>query len=234
MFTTAASKLAEYFQVDKVRESAKSAEESFNVAPTNEVLAVAEHKDVRVLGVFRWGLVPYWAKDPSIGNRMINARAESLQKSNAYKKAFERRRCLITADGFYEWEKLPSGKKRPFFIRRPTGEPIAFAGLWERWRDPSVEDEDADDAFLRTCVIVTTDANSTLQRVHDRMPVVLLPEAWEMWLDPDNHDIEALQKLLVPAPDDYLEIYPVSTEVNNVRNNGPQLIELDDSAEGRG
>ena len=198
----------------------------YNVAPSQLVYAIAERRRTddqphRQLGSFRWGLVPSWAKDPSIGNRMINARAETLSSRNAYKRALVRHRCIIPADAFYEWQVRELGGKRqkaPYVIRHRDGSPLAFAGLWEVWHD-------AEDQPLRTCVIITTEANRLLAPIHDRMPVVLPPDAWDEWLDPENQDVSRLQKLLVPAPAKEFEAYEISTLVNNVRHEGPDLIE---------
>jgi putative SOS response-associated peptidase YedK len=196
-------------------------EPSYNVAPTNDVYAVLDDGGVRRLDAFHWGLVPIWAKDPRQGSKMINARAETLAAKNAYKPAFKRRRCIIPADGFYEWKKIPGQKtKQPHFIHRPDGEPLAFAGLWEVWRGPDKQGDP-----LRSCTIVTTSANETMQPLHDRMPVILPASAWEEWLDPANDDIDTLGKLLVPAPPELIVTHPVSTEVNSVRNKGAELIE---------
>ncbi|MDQ1373010.1 MAG: hypothetical protein QOJ09_348 [Actinomycetota bacterium] len=211
--------LAERFQVAEVR--ADELGERFNVAPTDEVYAVAEGKDgTRRLGTFKWGLVPFWAKDPKVGSRMINARVETLQSK--FKRTLERRRCIIPADGFYEWQERPEGqKKQPFFIHRKDTEPLAFAGLWEVWHD----DDHPDREPLRTCSIITTDANQVVARTHDRMPVMLPPEAWKPWLDVDQHDLDVVQALLVAPPADELEVYPVSLDVNSVRNDGAHLVE---------
>ncbi|MGK2949168.1 MAG: SOS response-associated peptidase [Acidimicrobiales bacterium] len=195
----------------------------YNVAPTNDVYAVLADGSTRHLDAFHWGLVPSWAKDPKIGSKMINARAETLAEKNAYKASFKRRRCLIPADGFYEWKKHPTeakGKKQPYFIHRPDGEPYAFAGLWELWRGPEKDQEP-----LRSCTIITTSPNEPMAAIHDRMPVILPPDAWDTWLDRGNDDLELLGKLLVPAPPQVITMHPVSTEVNNVRNQGPQLTE---------
>jgi putative SOS response-associated peptidase YedK len=156
---------------------------------------------------------------------MINARAESVGTKNAYKPAFKRRRCLIPADGFYEWKKVPGAKrKQPYFISRPDGEPIVFAGLWEVWRGPKDEKGERTGEPLRSATIITTTPNETMAQIHDRMPVILPPSSWDDWLDPDNDDIETLGKLLVPAPPDITRLTPVSTQVNSVRNKGPELI----------
>ena len=176
----------------------------------------------------RWGLVPFWAKDPSVGSRMINARAETVTTTSAYARPFERRRCIVPADGFYEWQPRPDRKaKQPFYIRRPDGAPLAFAALWDSWRPTKGSDE----GRLVSTVLITTAANDVLRPIHDRMPVVLPPAAWEAWLDPDNHDVEALTELLVPAPDALLEAVPVSSAVGSVRNDGPELVERVDPGE---
>jgi putative SOS response-associated peptidase YedK len=210
--------LAERFHVTEVRP--ETLEPSYNVAPRAAVPVVAERHGERVRDVVRWGLVPFWAKDPKIGDRMINARAERLLGSNAFKRPFERKRCIVPADGFYEWQKLDTKRKQPWFIRRRDGEPLAFAGLWETWHDPA--DEDAPP--VRSCVIITTEPNELLAPIHDRMPVVLPETDWDTWLDVDNHDVASLRKLLVPLPADELEAWAVSTRVNKADNDGPELI----------
>ncbi len=213
--------LAAYFGVDQVAETVL--QPNYNVAPTQDVYAVVEDEDTRHLDAFFWGLVPSWAKDAKIGSRMINARAETLAEKNAYKSSFAKRRCLIPADGFYEWKKLGPGKKpkkQPMFVRRADGAPLAFAGLWSVWRGP-----DQDQEPLRSVTIVTTTPNTTMVGVHDRMPVIVPEADWGSWLDRDDHDLAALQELLVPASDELLVIHPVSTQVNNVRHNGPDLLE---------
>ena len=173
----------------------------------------------RQLVFLHWGLVPSWADDPKIGNRMINARSESLADKPAYRTAFQRRRCIIPADGFYEWQKIAGSKqKQPYFLHRPDDEPLAFAGLWEAWRGPEGD-------LLRSCAIITCGANETMAPIHDRMPVVLPPNAWSGWLDRGNHDVPALAKLLVPAPAGLLVPRPVSTDVNDVRTNDAHLVE---------
>ncbi len=213
--------LAAYFGVDQVAETAL--EPNYNVAPTQDVYAVVEDDGERHLDAFFWGLVPSWAKDVKIGARMINARAETVADKSAFKPSFARRRCLVPADGFYEWKKLGPGKKpkkQPMFVRRADGSPIAFAGLWSVWRGP-----DKDQPPLRSVTIITTKANRTMADIHDRMPVILPEDTWSTWLDRDNDDIASLSDLLVPVADDLITVTPVSTEVNNVRNNGPELIE---------
>jgi putative SOS response-associated peptidase YedK len=181
-----------------------------------------------VLDLVRWGLVPSWAESLSIGDRQINARAERIRTASAYKRAFARRRCIIPADGFYEWQTIsgddrPKKKiKQPWFFRRRDGEPLAFAGVWEIWHDPAGGD---DAPRVRTCSIITTRANELVAPVHDRMPVVLPESAWAEWLDRENRDIDRLHRLLVPAPVDELDAWPVTTLVNKPENNGPELVE---------
>jgi putative SOS response-associated peptidase YedK len=181
----------------------------------------------RELRVVRWGLVPFWAKDRSIGSRMINARAETVSEKPAFRSAFARRRCLLPADGYYEWYR-PDGAakaaKQPYYIRRADGRPLAFAGLYELWRDRAVPD-DHPDAWLWTTTIITTSAPDELGRIHDRMPMVIRPDRWADWLDPGNNDTGDVRGLLAPAVTGELISYPVSTAVNSVRNNGPRLIE---------
>lgn len=193
---------------------------NYNVAPTDMTMAVAMHDGKRVLTSFRWGLVPFWADDPKIGARMINARAESVAERSAFSRSFERRRCVIPADGFYEWERRPDGAKLPWFVHRADGEPMLFAGLWASWRDRG----NADAERLLTCAIITTDANEGLRDVHDRMPVVLEPAEVRTWLDAQSTPTE-LQSLLVPAREGILRRHRVTTRVNAVRNNDPSLIE---------
>ncbi len=198
----------------------------YNIAPSSDIYACTENREkVRSLQVFRWGLVPFWAKDPSVGQRMINARAETLAQRNAYRSAFSKRRCLVPADGFYEWRKPARGsglrRKQPYFIHRPDGEPMAMAGLWEAWRGPDRDSEEA----LYTVTLITTDANEDLAEIHDRTPAVIGPGDFEEWLDPENHDTGALSELLGPVPVGELEAYPVTPRVGNVRNDGPELIE---------
>jgi putative SOS response-associated peptidase YedK len=237
--TSTVSELASIFEVDEIRVEPMPAR--YNVAPTVQVYAVAlrrssseetmdggksgEKGPRRALGSFRWGLVPSWAKDPAVGARMINARAEGIAAKPAFRAAVARRRCLIPADAFYEWRRResPDGNRAgrlPYAIRRKDGRPMAFAGLWEVWRDQS----DPQSEPLRTCVIVTTRANDQMAPIHDRMPVVLAPENWAAWLDPST-DAETVAGLMAPAPSDWFEAFPVSTLVNKVSNDGPHLLD---------
>ena len=231
--------LADRFGVDDVSLDEHAAD--YNVTPRAMVPIVRERParddrpQTRVLSLVRWGLVPSWAKDPKIGDRLINARAESVASANSYKNAFGKRRCIVPADAFYEWaanDKLSSEKlkkhgrpRQPYLVHRRDGEPMAFAGLWEIWRDEAVADRDAPDGWLRTCTIITTPANDLVAPLHDRMPAVLPETAWDPWLDPGSRDLGMLQSLLAPAPEDWLEVYPVTTRVNTPDNNDATLVE---------
>jgi putative SOS response-associated peptidase YedK len=215
------SELAEIFDAQPADEAVGAEKDAhYNVAPTEQVRVVVEPKvdAPRVVASYRWGLVPGWAKDARIGNRLINARADSLATSNAFRRSFEGRRCIVPADAFYEWLRQEGRPNLPFLVRRRDGEPMALAGLWATWHD------DVNDAWLRSFTIVTTAANDLMARIHDRMPVVLEREDWARWLDPEVHDRRALQKLLRPAPEGILEAYEVSTEVSNPRNKGAEVI----------
>jgi putative SOS response-associated peptidase YedK len=176
-------------------------------------------------------LVPSWAKSPTVGDRQINARAESITERPSYRRAFERRRCIIPADAFYEWKPRGETAERaraprtPYAVRRRDGEPLAFAGLWEVWRDPDVADDADPDAWLRTCAIVTTRANDLLAPIHDRMPVVLPEDAWDAWLDPRVRETDDLQAMLAPSPGEWFEIYEVSTRVNKPEHNDAALLD---------
>jgi putative SOS response-associated peptidase YedK len=201
------------------------------VAPTVPVYAVAVSKrgtgdrSHRTLGTFRWGLVPSWARDPAVGNRMINARSEGITAKPAYRAAVARRRCLIPADAFYEWQRRtgPDGRpagKLPYAVRRRDGQPMALAGLWEVWRP----DDRPGTEPLRTCAIITTAANEVMGPIHDRMPVVLEVGDWAAWLDPGT-DMAVIGDLMAPAAAGILEAFPVSTRVNRVANDGPELLD---------
>ncbi len=187
----------------------------YNISPTQDVAAIrSDAHGAPQAAILRWGLIPSWAKDPAIGNRMINARAETLAEKPAFRSAFRRRRCLVLANGFYEWRKSGRGKQ-PYYIAAADERPIAFAGLWERW--------DKGDSPLETCTIITTGANRALSELHDRMPAILPPEAALQWLAPDA-PIERLAGLLLPAADELLAARPVSRAVNSPAHEGPELI----------
>lgn len=204
--------LTERFDIE---EAPSSIIPSYNIAPTQHVATVLSENGKRKLEMLHWGLIPSWADDPEIGNRMINARAETVAEKPSYRKAFKKSRCLILADGFYEWQKTDSGKQ-PFHIRMQDGAPFAFAGLWEIW--------DKGDG-LRSCTIITTDANDLVGEVHNRMPVILHPEDYAMWLDPDFDEREPLTTLLKPFPAEAMETYMVSRRVNKPSNNEPGVME---------
>lgn len=214
-------------------------EQNWNVAPTDEVYAVLERAARgegegapvrRELRTPRWGLVPSWAKDPKIGSRLINARVETVHDKPAFRRAFARRRCLLPADGFYEWEQVKdetTGKvrKQPYFIHPADGEVMALAGLYEYWRNPEVENGDDPAAWLLTCTVITTEATDEAGRVHPRMPLALAADHYEDWLDPRHEDPDHLRALLTRPADGELDARPVSTAVNNTRSNGPQLLD---------
>ena len=251
--------LIEEFRVDVDATGDKAPGPDFNVAPTKPVVVVLERtpkpddaavseetaatadepgvvEPVRQLRVVRWGLVPSWAKDPSIGSRMINARAETAASKPSYRRAFAHRRCLIPADGFFEWQapdpddphvrRGKTGKpvKQPYYAYPRDGASLPMAGLYEFWRDPTRKDDDPD-AWLVTCTVLTTDATDDFAAIHDRMPMVVAPDQWDAWLDPYLTDVDEVAGLLLPAGALDLEVYPVSTKVNDVRNNGPHLID---------
>ncbi len=187
----------------------------YNVAPTQSVLTVT-NRDQRQAEYMRWGLIPSWAKDASISNRMINARGETVSQKPSFRNALQRRRCLVLADGFYEWQKVGKGK-RPMRIVLKSREPFAFAGLWETWRNPEGD-------TVLSCTIITTGANDLLRPIHERMPVILPRELEEFWLDGDITDPAVLSEVLSPYPDESMEAYQVSPQVNKATNDGADLI----------
>lgn len=224
---------AEFDALDTLDDGAPA--KDYNVAPTKDVVAVVQRhprdeageqdpdRTVRSLRVMRWGLIPSWAKHRSIGAKMINARSETAATTAAFRTSLAKRRCLLPADGWFEWRR--EGKvKQPFFMTRPDGASLAMAGLWTVWRDPSVEDAPP----LVSAAVLTTAAVGQLADVHDRMPLLMEPDRWAAWLDPDSEDVADL--LVSPSLDlvEALELRPVSTKVNNVRNNGPELVEPDE------
>lgn len=188
---------------------------SYNIAPTQTVVAVRVEDGRKRLEGLRWGLIPPWADDPEIGGRMINARSETVAEKPSYRRAFKERRCLVLADGFYEWRKTSSGKQ-PFYIRMKDESPFAFAGLWESWRNGEE---------VRSCTILTTEPNRLVAALHNRMPVILHREDYGMWLDPDFEEKEPLTSLLKSYPAEAMEAYPVSRRINKPSNNDPGCIE---------
>lgn len=211
---TPAETLAEQFHLPDV----PSLTPRYNVAPTQPVAAVRQSpgNGERELALLRWGLIPSWAKDADIGARMINARSETVAQKPAFRAAFRQRRCLVLADGFYEWQRLARGKQ-PFYIRLRDGSPFAFAGLWEHWAGP--------DGAVESCTLLTTEPNDLIRSLHNRMPVILAPEDYDLWLDPGVREVELLHPLLRPHPPEDMIAYPVGLWVNNPKNDGPQCIE---------
>lgn len=206
-------RLAKEFKVAEVPQ----VEARYNIAPTQEILAVRELADGREMAFFKWGLVPSWAKDLSVGARLINARSETVEEKPSFREAFKKRRCIIPADGFYEWQRT-GGRKQPFFFRMRDEHPFGFAGLWERW-------EGKDGQAINSCTILTTGANEVLRPVHDRMPVILHADEYEMWLDTDVRKLDLIKEMLRPYPAEELTSYPVSTAINSPRSQGAELIE---------
>ena len=204
--------MAERFRFDANQLTLESA---YNIAPTQDVLTVVGAAPRRA-GFMRWGLILRWAKNHSIGSRMINARAETVADKPSFRDTFRRRRCLVLADGFYEWQRTGSGK-RPMRVAMRSGQPFAFAGIWSIWNDPEGNS-------IPTCAIITTSANELLRPIHHRMPVILPRNMEGFWLDRSNQDTTELRSVLTPYPDDAMEAYEVSTLVNSVANDAPELI----------
>jgi putative SOS response-associated peptidase YedK len=189
----------------------------YNIAPSQPVpVARLAQNDGRELAFLKWGLVPSWADDPAIGYKMINARGDTVATKPSFRKAFKVRRCLVVADGFYEWQKT-DGNKQPHYIRLKDDRPFAFAGLWEHWGRDGQE--------IDSCTIITTDANELMAPIHNRMPVIVAPSDYDLWLDPAIQEVERLQPLLRPYPPGEMTAYPVSTVVNNPRNEVAQCVE---------
>ena len=188
----------------------------YNIAPSQPVAVVANTGDNKI-DFFVWGLIPSWAKDPKIGNKLINARSETLAEKPSFRTAYRRRRCLILTDGFYEWRKNPDKTKTPMYIQLESQEPFAFAGLWEQWYSPHGDE-------VLSCTIITTQPNEFMSQIHNRMPVILPPEAYARWLDPAEQKPDTLQPLLKSYPAEEMAAYPVSTQVNNPRNDVPDCI----------
>ena len=209
--------LVKFFTIDERK--ADELPPSYNVAPTDPVYAVAAHDDRRLLVTFRWGLVPHWADSPKVAATMINARAETVADKPAFRDSLRRRRCLIPADGFYEWTKDAQGGKQPHFITAAAGGPLALAGLWATWRDPS----DPQAPPLKSCTIVTRPAEGPVTELHDRMPLALSAADWSAWLDPATAAGEVTALLHAEPPP--LQFRPVSRRVNAVANNDAELLE---------
>ena len=190
----------------------------YNIAPSQEVAALraTPERPEPHIGMLRWGLIPFWAKDPAIGSRMINARSETAAEKPSFRAAFRRRRCLVIADGFYEWKK-EGKRKQPYCIRMTDGSPFAFAGLWEHWEQP-------DGRAIESCTLLTTSPNELLRPIHDRMPVILDSRDYAAWLDPEEQKPNALAPLLVPYPPDAMTAFPVSTRVNSPSHDAADLV----------
>lgn len=206
-------RVARQFLVEDVPEL----ERRYNIAPTQEIAGVRETEDGREVAFYKWGLVPSWAKDTSMGARLINARSETVREKPAFRQAFKQRRLLIPADGFYEWQRT-DGRKQPYFFQMRDKSPFGFAGLWEQWKGEEGQ-------VINSCTILTTEANEVLRPVHDRMPVILHPDDYALWLDEDLRTLEMVEDVLRPYPADEMFGYPVSTLINSPRNQGERLIE---------
>ena len=209
-----ASELAEIFGAEPLVDDPGG---HYNVAPTDDALVVVQRDERRGLTAYRWGLIPHWATEARVGSKMINARAETITSSPAFRDAFVRKRCLVPVDSFYEW-KREGGVRQPYRIVRRDGRPLALAGLWAGWKDP------ASDIVRRTFTIVTTTPNEAIAGLHDRMPVIVAEDAWARWLDPAPADPGELLGLLVPSDEVDLDVYAVVRDVNDVRRDGPELI----------
>jgi putative SOS response-associated peptidase YedK len=214
-----ASELAEIFAAEPLVDDPGA---RFNVAPTDEALVVVQREERRAITAYRWGLVPHWATDLKGGSRMFNARAETLTTSPAFRAAFQRRRCLVPVDSFYEW-KREGTVRQPYRVVREDGRPLALAGLWAGWRDPTSDPESP--IVVRTFTIVTSGPNDAVADLHDRMPVIVPDDAWGRWLDPAPSDTGELLGLLQPTDEIALRVHAVSRAVNDVRRDGPELIE---------
>jgi putative SOS response-associated peptidase YedK len=211
--TISAAGVAEAFGVEEISGALKP---SYNIAPTQPVAVIISDDKKRLVQV-RWGLVPSWSKDLSIGNKLINARAETITEKASFRNAFKKRRCLVVADGFYEWQKIGDGK-RPMYIRLQSSKPFGMAGLYEVWRSPEGQE-------ITSCAIVTTAANDLMKPIHERMPVIIPKENEDLWLDPKVQDTEVLRNLLQPYPAEEMKAFPVSRQVNAPGYNSPNCIE---------
>ena len=206
---------AEHFGAEFVR--TETLRQSYNVAPTAQVYAVADHGEDRVLTSFRWGLIPSWAKEKKIGARTINARSETAAEKPMFRSALTRRRCLIPVDGFYEWARMAKGKL-PHYIYSADGKPLPVAGLWSTWNDPETDER------LLTCTILTGSPNPLVAKIHDRMPIIMPPDRWDEWLDPTVTDKETIKAMMTVYPAALMDEYAVSTLVNKVQNNSIDLL----------
>jgi putative SOS response-associated peptidase YedK len=222
---TPPARLARYFGASLAEGVDPEFHPSWNVAPTDQVLGVRDRPvepAERLLMSFRWGLIPWWSKDARSGSRLFNARSETVATRASFREAFRERRIIVPADGFYEWHKTKTGQRQPHYFSRVDGEPIAFAGLAERWREKGAA---KDTPYVRSCTIITTPGGADMEGIHDRMPVILDPATFDLWLDPHNEDTEELRALLRPPPAGTVMHHPVGPRIGNVRNNDAALIE---------
>ena len=238
---TPPAKIARYFQAELAEGADGQHAPSWNVAPTDSVLGVRDRpvrppeqdpqqqgpaegggEPERILMSFRWGLIPWWSKDAKAGSRLFNARGETVATRASFREAFRERRIIVPADGFYEWHKTKTGTRQPHYFSRADGQPLAFAGLAERWRDKNAGPEAP---LIRSCTVITTSAGPDMSGIHDRMPVILDPATFDLWLDPANEDVEEMRALLRPPPAGTIVHHPVGTRVGNVRNNDAALVE---------
>jgi putative SOS response-associated peptidase YedK len=202
-------------------------EPRYNIAPSQLVPVLLAEGGVH-MALFQWGLIPHWAKDPSVGNRMINARGETITEKPSFRRPFMKRRCLVLADGFFEWHEKEKGRaKTPYYIRLKSRKPFTFAGVWSSWTSPSGVD-------VLTCTIITGEANELIAKIHQRMPVIVPPGMREVWLDPENQDTESLRALLKPFAPEEMEMFPVSRHVNSPRNDDPFCVEPAEDMEAKG
>lgn len=208
-----AERVKREFQLEEV----PSIEARYNIAPTQDILAIRRRDNSNEAVMLKWGLIPSWAKDATIGAKLINARSETVEEKPSFREAFKKRCCIIPVDGFYEWQRT-GGRKQPYYFRFKDDRLFGFAGLWEKWGTPEGE-------ILETCSILTTEANEVLKPVHDRMPVILHPEAYDLWLDEDVRKQELCKELLCPYPASEMTANPVSVAVNSPRNQGEQLVQ---------
>lgn len=190
-------------------------EQAKKAAPKADITEVSFKKEV---APFRWGLIPFWSKDPDIGNRMINSRSETVAEKPSFRKAFKSQRCLIPADGFYEWQKVDDGPKQPYYIHMKDKKPFALAGIWDKWKNP-------EGGTIESCSILTTEPNAVLKPIHKRMPVIVNPKKYDFWLNPTIEDIDDLKELLKPYDTKVMEAYPISRYVNSPENKGEKCIE---------
>jgi putative SOS response-associated peptidase YedK len=225
---TPPAKIARYFGANLAEGDGGAHAPSWNVAPTDAVLGVRDRpaegggEPERILMTFRWGLIPWWSTDAKSGSRLFNARGETVATRASFREAFRERRIIVPADGFYEWHKTKTGTREPHYFTRADGQPLAFGGLAERWRDKSAG---PDAPLIRSCTVITSSAGADMSGLHDRMPVILDPAVFDVWLDPANGDVEELRDLLRPPPVGTVVHRHVGPRIGNVRNNDPSLIE---------